>query len=165
MKSISVELRSGTRVVTVLEGTREAARDQPCTMEAVQKSAAVVLDEPILTDAANPSPEAGEAVIFDGSSEVKPAKEVSDARLHAVSGYALSADGLTLSIYYVGGTGECYGLASATARRDGAGDLLTVSVREGWIAADDVACDDIGVAKLVQLTLDQPLLVSATLEE
>jgi hypothetical protein len=33
-----------------------------------------------------------------------------------------------------------------------------VSVREGWIAADGVACDDIGIPKFVKLKLSEPLL-------
>jgi hypothetical protein len=35
---------------------------------------------------------------------------------------------------------------------------LRITVREGWVAAADVACDDIGVPKVVELTLDDPLL-------
>lgn len=165
LKGVRVETQNGTPLVTVLEGMREAARGRACTMEAVMKSAVVVLEAPILTDAANPQPDAGEAVIFEGTTEVEPARDVTDPRPHAVSGYGLSPDGLTLSIYYVGGVTDCYGLASASARRAGGAGPLTVSVREGWIAADYVACDDIGLAKVVTLALDGPLMLSASLEQ
>ena len=159
LKQVRVEVHRGTPIVTVFEGTRESARGRACTMEAVLKSAVVVLDAPILADAANADPEAGEAVIFEKTVSVQPVAAVTDARPHAVSGFALSADGLTLSVYYVGGVDDCYALASASARRERAAGPLTVSVREGWIAAEDVACDDIGVPKVVELTLEQPLLL------
>lgn len=164
LKEISVESVRGTPTVTVLEGTRESARGKACTMEAVLKSAVVVLDAPILADAANPDPERAEAIVFAGAERVSPVDGVTDARLHAVSGFVLSADGLTLSAFYVGGVDECYGLASATATSDGAAGPVTVRIREGWIAADGVACDDIGVPKVVQLRLDAPLIVAATFD-
>jgi hypothetical protein len=162
LKEVRVEVQRGAPVLTVLEGTRASARDQMCTMEAVLKSTVVVLDEPILTDAANPDAAPGAAVTFDGAMRVKAVSGVTDARPHAVSGFSLSPDGLTLSAYYVGGVEECYALASATATREGVAGLLTVSIREGWIAADDVACDDIGVTKVVELTLGVPLMVDGT---
>ncbi|HEX6654782.1 MAG TPA: hypothetical protein VF153_01075 [Candidatus Limnocylindria bacterium] len=164
MKAVQVDVPDGTPIVTVLEGWREAARGKACTMEAVLKSAVVVLDEPIVADAANPDPDAGEAMIFEGTTQVEPVPGVKEPRPHAVSGYALSPDGLKLSIYYVGGLEQCYALASASAFREGAVASLTVSIREGWIAADDVACDDIGVPKVVKLRLGEPLMVSGTVE-
>jgi hypothetical protein len=158
LKSVTVRDVDGRPQVTVLEGTREAARDQACTMEALLKSAVVDLDEPILVDAANPDPQPGAAAIVDGAQRVKPTDGVKDPRPHAVSGYALSADGLALSIYYVGGVPDCYALASATARPQAGSPAMTVRVMEGWIAADGVACDDIGVSKVVVLKVDQPLM-------
>jgi hypothetical protein len=158
LQSLEVDRQAGVPVVTVMEGTRESARGRMCTMEARLKSAVVVLDDPLLVDTANPNPPGAEAVIFEGTQPVSPMPDVREARPHAVSGYSLSADGRTLSIYYVGGRAECYGLASASARRDTSGAPLRVTVSEGWVAAADVACDDIGVPKVVELTLDHPLL-------
>ncbi len=158
LRDVTVERHAGAPVITVLEGTREEARDRMCTMEARLKTAVVILDQPILVDTANPDAPPAEAIIFEGSQPVTPMSGVRDARPHAVSGYELSADGRTLSVHYVGGRDECYGLASATARRDAADGPLMVSVREGWIAADGVACDDIGIPKFVKLKLSEPLL-------
>jgi len=158
LKNVTVERRDGVPVITVLEGTRESARDRMCTMEARLKSAVVVLDEPLLIDTANPDAPAAEAIILEGSQQVSPMSGVRDARTHAVSGYMLSANGRTLSIHYVGGRDECYGLASATARGETPDGPLMVTVREGWIAADGVACDDLGVPKYVNVKLDEPLL-------
>jgi hypothetical protein len=158
LKGLEVDRHDGVPVITLLEGTRESARDRMCTMEARLKSAVAVLDDPLLVDTANPDAPAAEAIIFEGAQRVSPMSGVREARPHAVSGYVLSADGLTLSIHYVGGRAECYGLASAAARREKADAPLMVTVREGWIAADGVACDDIGVPKFVELTLDHPLL-------
>jgi hypothetical protein len=160
LKAVQVDVQHGTPIISVLEGTRESARGRMCTMEAALKSAAVTLDRPILVDAANLNAEPGEAQLPDQALAVKPLRGVENARPHAVSGYSLSADGVTLQAYYVGGTEACYGLASATADRDGSGPL-TVSVREGRRPGGDAACDDIGLAKVVKITLDQPLMVTA----
>jgi hypothetical protein len=103
-------------------------------------------------------------VIFAQALIVHPTGGVTDARPHAVSGYALSADGMTLSAYYVGGREACYGLASATAARDGDSGPLLVTIREGWRADGDAACDDIGVTKVVKLPLDEPLIVTAAFD-
>jgi hypothetical protein len=163
LREVQIDVQHGTPIITVLEGTREAAGDRMCTMEAVLKSAVVTLDEPILSDAANPDPASGEALLPDEALSVKPVRDVQDPRPHAVSGYALSADGLTLSAYYVGGTEACYGLVAATASRDERGPLV-VSVREGRRPDGDAACDDIGVAKVVKLSLDEPLIKTAAFD-
>ena len=87
-------------------------------MEAVLKSAVVTLDEPILADAAGDAAP-GEPDLPADATAVEPHDSVVDAIPHTIGGYALSADGLTLSAYYVGGVEECNGLAEATpiARR------------------------------------------------
>jgi hypothetical protein len=160
LRAVQVGIQSGIPTVTILEGTREAAEDRMCTMEASLKSAVVTLDEAILTDAANPHPPSGEAQLPDEALAVEPLPGMQDVRLHAVSGYAVSADGKVLSMYYVGGTQACYALASATAERSRGGPLA-VSIREGVRPDADAACDDIGVAKVLKLTLDEPLIVAA----
>ena len=115
-------------------------------MEAVQKSAVVVLDEPILADAANPDAGARGGGDLRRGDARRNQSAASGRRPHAVSGFAPLARRADALCYYVGGVADCYALASATAPRGDAGPL-TVSIREGWIAADDVACDDIGVPK------------------
>ena len=86
-------------------------------MEAALKSAVVTLDEPILADAANGYGAPGEPELPTDATAVQPRDDVLDAIPHAIGGYALSADGLTLSAYYVGGVEDCNGLAEATADR------------------------------------------------
>ena len=122
-------------------------------MEAVLKSAVVTLDEPILADAAGGDAAPGEPELPTDATVVEPQDGVVDAIPHAIGGYALSADGLTLSAYYVGGVEDCYGLAEATADRAADG-LVTVSIREGQLADVDGPCIEIGVAKVASITLD-----------
>jgi hypothetical protein len=129
-------------------------------MEAVLKSTVVTLDEPILADAAGFDAAPGEPELPSGATAVEPRDGVVNAMPHAIGGYALSPDGLTLSAYYVGGVEECYGLAAATADR-AAGGLVTVSIREGALPDVDGPCIDLGVAKVAGITLEQPLIVVA----
>jgi hypothetical protein len=158
LKEVTVEVQHGTPIITVLEGTRAAAVGKACTMEAVLKLAVVTLDEPILADAANPGAEPGEPTLPADALPVKPVPGVRDPLPHAITGYRLSADGLTLSAYYVGGLEDCYALAAASAEPDADG-LLTISLREGTAPNAVGACDDIGVAKVVELPLGEPLVL------
>lgn len=158
LREVSVEVQRNTPILTVLEGTRAAAIGKACTSEAVLKSAVVTLDEPILADAADADPAPGEPQLPADAILVEPVAGVVDPIPHAISGYGLSADGLTLSVYYVGGVEECNGLAVARADRDANG-LVTVAIREGRLAEAQGPCPEIGVAKVVELRLDEPLLV------
>ena len=159
LKEVRVGMERGRPIITVLEGTREAARDRMCTMEAVLKSALVTLDTPIVVDAANPDPEAGEARLPDRAKQVHVGEGLLDATANAVIGYQLGRDGSQLDIYYVGGVEDCYGLAAADVDRQGSGPLQ-VSVREGR-KSDAGACDDIGVMKFVRVELAEPLVLIA----
>ena len=67
-----------------------------------------------------------------------------------------------LSIYYVGGVEDCYGLAVADVDRQ-ATDPLQVAVREGRKPGAG-ACDEIGLAKVVTVRLAQPLIVLAAFD-
>ena len=163
LKEVTVEVQQGTPIIAVQEGTRADQVGQACTMEAVLKSTVVTLDEPILADAAGDGAAPGEPELPGGATVVEPQDGIVDPIAHAISGYALSADGLTLSAYYVGGVEECYGLADASADR-AAGGLVTVSVREGALPDVDGACIDLGVSKVATITLDQPLIVAASLD-
>ena len=159
LKEVLVEVQNGTSIITVLEGTRGDHVGMACTAEAVLKSAVVVLDEPILTDAAGGDGQpAGEPELPADAAQAKVAAGIVNPIPHAVFGYRLTADGLTLSAYYIGGVEDCFGLAAATAERDGDG-LVTVSISEGQLPEIPVACPEIGVAKVVELKLDDPLLV------
>jgi hypothetical protein len=162
LKEVRVDVQHGTPVLTVLEGTREAARDRMCTQEAVLKSALVTLDAPIVLDAANPEPDAGEAMLPDRARDVEVSSGLVDAHPNAVLGYRLSADGGALSIYYVGGVEDCYGLAAADVDRQ-ATDPLQVAVREGRKPGAG-ACDEIGLAKVVTVRLAEPLIVLAAFD-
>jgi len=159
LKDARVDLRDGTPVIMLLEGTREAARDRMCTMEALLKSTLVTLDDPILVDAADPDAPAGEAHLPDGAQRVTVTGGLIDARANAVLGYRLSADGRSLDIHYVGGVEDCYGLAGADVDRQGTGPLQ-VSIREGRKHGAG-ACDEIGVVKFVRVNLAETLIVSA----
>ena len=160
LKEVAVSHQGGTPTITVMEGTRADAVGQACTMEALLKSAVVTLDAPILADAAGGDAAPGEPELPTGAMPVRPRNGVVDPMLHAIGGYALSADGLTLRPYYVGGVETCYGLASATADRSSDG-LVTVSVREGQLGTLDAPCIDIGVSKVARISLDQPLILAA----
>ena len=163
MKEVMVDDQRGTPIITVLEGTRGDHVGMACTMEALLKVTVVTLDEPIVADAANPDAEPGEPQLPEDAAQAKPAADVRNPIPHAISGFRLSADGLTLNAYYVGGIEDCYGLADATAEPDAAG-LLTVSIQEGSLPNGDVACEDIGVAKVVEFTLDAPLIAVAAFD-
>lgn len=159
LKEVMVEVQHGTPIITVLEGTRGDHVRMACTAEALLKSAIVVLDQPILTDASGPDGQpAGEPELPADATQAKVAAGIVNPIPHAVFGYRLSADGLTLSAYYVGGVEDCYGLAATTVERDADGQL-TVAISEGQLPEIPVACPDIGVSKVVELKLDEPLLV------
>ena len=162
LKEVRLDIQHGTPVLTVLEGTREAARGRMCTMEAVLKSTLLMLDAPIVVDMANPDPAVGEANLPEEAQRVEVSPGLVDARPNAVMGYRLSADGLELSIYYVGGVKDCYGLAAADVDRQGT-DPLQVTIREGR-HPNAGACDEIGVVKFVTVKLAQPLIAVATFD-
>ena len=163
LKEVTVEVQDGTPVIAVHEGTRAEHVGEACTMEAALKSAVVTLDATILADSVVGYGPPGEPELPDGALAVEPRDGIVDAIPHAIGGYALSADGLTLSPYYVGGVETCYGLAEATADRAADG-LVTVSVLEGPLPNVDGACIDLGVSKVATITLEQPLIVVATLD-
>lgn len=163
LKEVTVEIQRNTPIIAVQEGTRADAVGQACTMEAVLKSAVVTLDEPILADAAGNDAAPGEPELPADATAVEPNDSVVDANPHSIGGYALSADGLTLSAFYVGGVEECNGLAEATADR-AAGGLVTVSIREGRLPDVDGPCIEIGVSKVAAIRLDQPLIVVAAMD-
>jgi hypothetical protein len=160
LHSVAVELRDGVPVITVSEGTRPAAVGTACTMEALLKSAVVTLDAPILHDGSGTEAVAGEPQLPGQPQVVVPMAGLQNPRTHALTGYLLAADGVSLSAYYVGGTETCYGLAEASAAA-GADGVLTVTIREGSLP-NAGACDDIGVAKAVSITLDAPLLLDGS---
>jgi hypothetical protein len=160
LKEVTVDVQDGTPVIVVLEGTRADAVGQACTMEAVLKSAVVTLDQPIVANAANGGEPAGEPPSAGGATSAEPRDDVVHARRHAITRYELSADGLTLSAFYVGGVETCYGLAAATADRAASG-LVTVMIREGSLPSVDDPCIDIGVFKVASIAMDQPLIVVA----
>jgi hypothetical protein len=157
LHSVAVELRDGVPVITVSEGTRPAAVGMACTMEALVKSAVMTLDAPILHDGSGTEPVAGEPQLPGQPQVVIPVAGVQNPRAHALTGYLLAPDGVSLSVYYVGGTETCYGLAEASAAA-GADGVPTVTIREGNLT-NAGACDDIGVAKAVSISLDVPILL------
>jgi hypothetical protein len=158
LKEVMVEVQRGTPIITVLEGTRGDHVGMACTMEALLKSAVVTLDAPILADAAGGEQPDGEPELPSDAVQAKPARGLLNPIPHAIFGYRLSADGMTLSAYYIGGVEDCYGLAGATAESDADGPL-TVSISEGQLPQLPVACPEIGVAKVADIELDEPLIV------
>jgi len=160
LHSVAVELRDGVPTITVSEGTRPEAVGMACTMEAMLKSAVVTLDAPLLRDGSGAEPAAGEPQLAPQPQAVSPVAGVVDAIAHAVNGYVLAADGRSLTAHYVGGTDKCYGLASAKVAA-GPDGVPVVTIREGRLP-NAGACDDIGVAKAVTISLDAPLLVDGS---
>lgn len=159
LHSVTVELRDDVPAITVMEGGR-AGGPQVCTMEALLKSALVTLDAPLVRDGSGAEPAAGEPPLPEQPQPVVPVAGVQNPVAHALSGYLLAADGVTLTTYYVGGSDECYGLAEASAG-PAADGVVVVTVREGSLP-NAGACDDIGVAKSVSITLDAPLLLDGS---
>ena len=158
LKEVKVESREGVLTITALEGARGDHVGMACTMEAVLKSAVVTLDEPILADAADGDPAPGEPDLPADALRAKRVAGVVDPIAHALSGYRLSADGLTLHAYFFGHVEECSGLADATAQADGDG-LLTISIREGRLPEVE-GCREIAVTKFVSFQLDKPLITA-----
>lgn len=165
LKEVLVEVQRGTPIITVIEGTRPAAVGQACTMEALLKSAVVVLEEPILVDGSGVTHEPGEPPLDAEPAPVDVRPDVVDARPVPVIGYRLSGDGLQLTAMYVGGVEHCYGLAAASAERAGGDGPLTVAIMEGRRPDPPRACEDLGVAKSVTFNLDEPLIVQAAFDE
>jgi len=163
LKAVTVTVPHNTPVIAVQEGTRADHVGQACTMEAVLESTVATLDEPIVADAAGGDAAPGEPELPSGATAVEPQDGVVDAIPSAIGGYALSADGLTLSAYYVGGVEDCYALSEATAHRAADG-LVTVAIREGQLADVDRPCIEIGVTKVASITLERPLIMAADLD-
>jgi hypothetical protein len=161
LHSVVVEVLDGLPAVTVNEGTRPEAAGLACTMEALLKSAVVTLDAPLLQNGSGAEPTAGEPQLAPQPQAVAPVGGVVDPIAHAINGYVLTADGRSLTAHYVGGTDKCYGLAEASAT-PGPDGVVVVTIHEGRLPNAAGACDDIGVAKAVTITLDAPLLVDAS---
>ena len=160
LHSVAVELRNGVPRITVNEGTRPAAVGTACTMEALLKSTVVTLRAPILIDGSGSEPSAGEPQLPAQAQAVVPVAGVENPRPHALTGYLLAADGTSLTAYYVGGTDACYAVSDASAVA-GADGVPIVTIREGSLP-NAGACDDIGVAKSVSITLAAPLLLDGS---
>ena len=162
LHDVLLEVQDGTPIVTVLEGTRPEAAGQPCTMEALLKSAVVTLPDALLVDGSGADHPAGEPPAELAPLAVAVAPAIADARPHAVEGYLLSADGLRLTVVYVGGVEECYGTADVSVEPvDG---VLRVTVFEGRRQGVDAACEDLGVVKGVDVALPAPLIVQAAFD-
>jgi hypothetical protein len=151
----------GATVVTVYEGTLPEAVGQACTMEAVLKSTVVTLDQPIVSDAANPGAPAGEPELVTDAEVVDLVTGTENPVPVAITGYQVTADGLTLTAQFYGGVPECYGVASASV--DASSAPVVVSLSEGHIPTADV-CIEIAVAKAFAFTLEQPLILDGTLD-
>jgi hypothetical protein len=145
----------GVAVITVQEGTLPDAVGQPCTMEAVLKSAVVTLEEPILVDAAQPDAPAGEPELVPEAEIVEVADAVENPVPVAVSGYHLSGTGTTLTVQFFGGVPECYGVDEASL--DASARPWTVAISEGHIPTAEV-CIEIAVAKAFVFELDTELI-------
>ena len=160
LHSATVERRNGVPTITINEGTRPAAVGMACTMEALLKATVVTLDAPILVDGSGAEQVAGEPQLPPQAQAVVPVAGVENPRAHALTGYLLAADGTSLTAYYVGGTDACYALGEASVV-PGPGGVPVVTIREGNVPGAG-ACDDIGVAKSVSITLDAPLLLDGS---
>jgi len=147
--------------ISVIGGRRQLLAGQGCDDIGIASSVVVTLDDPILVDLANPEPALGEPIVALEATQVQSAAGIVDARPSTVWGYALTPDGRQLSIYYGGGTEECYGLASVDVTAE-EGEPVSVLVKEGRRPDAPVACPDIGVSKVVVVDLDAPILVDGS---
>jgi hypothetical protein len=162
LHDVLLEVQDGTPIVTVLEGTRPEAVGQPCSMEALLKSAVVTLPDALLIDGSGADHPAGEPPADLAPLAVAIAPAIVDAQPRAVQGYLLSADGLRLTVVYVGGVEVCYGTADVSVEPvDGA---LRVTVFEGRRQGVDATCEDLGVVKGVDVALPAPLIVQAAFD-
>jgi hypothetical protein len=132
-----------------------------CDAIGVPWSVLVTLAAPIVVDRTNPAAEPGEPQVSEEAIAVQPVNGLANPRDVAVTGYGLSPDGMTLSVHYVGGTEDCYGLAVVDIKIGDDG-TATVLISEGSRPNAAVACEDIGVAKVVTVPLEQPLLVDGS---
>jgi len=163
LQQIEVAVVNGVPTITIWEGTRAAAVGMACTMEALLKSAVIVLDEPMLIDGSGIPPTPGEAILPDQPLIVTPSNDAIQPHAVALIGSAVSADGLTLTVHFVGGLDQCYAVAAGVLIvPDDGGSAPIVTIREGGRPGGPDACDDIGVAKAVVVTLSAPLVLDGS---
>jgi hypothetical protein len=150
----------GTTVITVFEGTLPEAVGHACDMMALLKSTVVTLDAPIVTDASQPDPPAGEPELAPDAEVVDVVADVENPIPVSVTGYLLSGDGATLTVQFWGGVLECYGVASASVDTDA--QPWVVSISEGHVPGAEV-CIEIGMAKAFVFRLADQLLRDGSL--
>jgi len=160
LSGILVDVGDGVPMLIVLEGTRPAAVGMACTMEALLKSAVVVLAAPILVDGSGAQHPQAEGPRWGDVLGVEPIVGVIEPRAVSVAGYHLASDGVSLTVYHTGGTEECY--ATAQPGIEVAGGVVRITVLEGGRPGGANVCDDIGVAKALSITLDTPLLLDGS---
>ena len=110
-------------------------------------------DEPVGTEPAPGGDEPGGDAL-----RVEPQAGIRDPRPHAWDHIDIAADGRTLSVYYVGGVEDCYGLSEVRVDQ-GADGALRISVLEGSRPIVEGPCIDLGVFKVATVTLDEPLVL------
>jgi hypothetical protein len=160
LREVQVERDSARLTLTVLEGTLPEAVGKACTAEALLKSALVTLERPLLLDAVGEEPAAGEPQLVPDPLMVTVTPGVLASIPMSIAGYSTAPGKASLTAYFYGGVEDCYALAVAGAQRDG--DHLVVTVREGRVSDVDVACDDIALAKAVEIRLADPLIVDGS---
>lgn len=109
--------------------------------------------------AAGDDPAPGPAEMGNGALEARPVEGIQDSRPHAWERIEVAADGRSLTVYYFGGTEECYGLDRVDVEQDANG-RTSVTVYEGELPnlPADTACVDIALLKAAAVELDQPII-------
>jgi hypothetical protein len=127
----------------------------------VAVSAPVVANEPSIDPDAAVSDENGDSNTDEtGATRVEPDPTVTSPRPHAWDHIVVSADGLTLSVYFYMGIEECHGLHSVTLSPAGAG--IELQLQTGTpLGAGDTACIEIAKLYVTTVTLDEPLITNA----
>ncbi|MFO7534005.1 MAG: hypothetical protein R6W93_16235 [Candidatus Limnocylindrales bacterium] len=127
----------------------------------VAASAPVVANEPSIDpDAAVSDENAVSNTDQTGATRVEPDPTVMSPRPHAWDHIVVSADGLTLSVYFYMGIEECHGLHSVTVGPTGAG--IELQLQTGTpVGAGDTACIEIAQLYVTTVTLDEPLITNA----
>ncbi len=93
---------------------------------------------------------------------LQPTPGLIDVHPVAFDHVGVSADGLTLTVYWWGGSLDCYGLDSVKVTHAADGSLvitLFVGTRSGL---EDIACNEMAIFLATDVTLDHPLFTDGS---
>jgi hypothetical protein len=111
---------------------------------------------------AGDDPAPGPPEMGNGALEVLPVEGIQNPRPHAWERIEVAPDGRSLTVYYFGGTDECYGLDRVDVEQDADG-RPSVTVYEGELPdlPPETACVEVALLKATPVDLEQPLIAPA----